>query len=482
MVFNWGSPAMRFEEYRKHDAISLAGLIAKGEISAEEVLETAIARAEQVNPAINAVVHKQYEHARKAIAAGLPQGSLKGVPFLMKDLGYFEAGEPTTFGSSLFKDFVPDHDSAYVSRCKKAGLVVIGRSASPEFGLNPNTEPRLYGPCRNPWNLEYSAGGSSGGSAAAVSAGILPAAHATDGGGSIRIPAAQCGLFGLKPSRGRVSMAPDAGEGWGGLSAAHVVSRSVRDSALMLDCTTGPEPGDPYTAPTPERPFLEAVARPPRRLRIALMLKDHRGARLRPECLEAVQRGAQLCTSLGHVVEEADPNLDMVALRPMNNRIAAANTARACSMRWKALGRKPSADDVEAVTWAVYQHGLQVTGIEYIEAIAAVHLAGRKMAAFLANYDVILSTTLAGPPPKLGYFDQNGDVETFAERVTEYLSVTPLHNATGTPAMSLPLHWTADGLPVGVHFAGRYGEEATLLALAAELERAQPWFDRVPAL
>jgi amidase len=473
---------MRFEEYRKHDAISLAGLIAKREISAEDVLETAIARAEQVDPAINAVVHTQYEQARKAVAAGLPDGPLKGVPFLMKDLGYVETGEATTFGSSLFKDFVADHDSAYVSRCKKAGLVVIGRSASPEFGLNPNTEPRLYGPCRNPWNLEYSAGGSSGGSAAAVSAGILPTAHATDGGGSIRIPAAQCGLFGLKPSRGRVSMAPDAGEGWGGLAVAHVVSRSVRDSALMLDCTIGPEPGDPYTAPTPDRPFLEAVARPPRRLKIALMLKDHSGAKLHPECLEAVQRAAQLCASLGHVVEEADPNLDMAALRPMNNRIAAANTARACAMRWKALGREPSADDVEAVTWAVYQHGLQVTGIEYIEAIAAVHVAGRKMAAFLASHDVILSTSLAGPPPKLGYFDQNGDVETFVERVTEYLSVTPLHNATGTPAMSLPLHWTADGLPVGVHFAGRYGEEATLLALAAELERAQPWFDRVPAL
>ncbi len=473
---------MRFEDYRKHDAISLAGLIAKGEVGAEEVLETAIARAEQVNPAISAVVHKQYERARKAVAAGLPEGPLKGVPFLMKDLGYVEAGERTTFGSSLFKDFVADHDAAYVSRCKKAGLVIIGRSTSPEFGLNPNTEPRLYGPCRNPWNLEYSAGGSSGGSAAAVSAGILPAAHATDGGGSIRIPAAQCGLFGLKPSRGRVSMAPDAGEGWGGLAAAHVVSRSVRDSALMLDCTTGPEPGDPYTAPMPQRPFLEAVARPPHRLRIALMLKDHRSAKLHPECLKAVQRGAQLCASLGHTVEEADPHLDMVALRPMNNRIAAANTARACSMRWKALGREPSADDVEAVTWAVYQHGLQVSGIEYIDAIAAVHAAGRKMAAFLTSYDVILSTTLAGPPPKLGYFDQNGDVETFAERVTEYLSVTPLHNATGTPAMTLPLHWTADGLPVGVHFAGRYGEEATLLALAAELERAQPWFDRVPAL
>jgi len=473
---------MKFEEYRKHDAISLAALIAKREVSAEEVLEAAIARAEQINPAINAIVHTQYELARRAVAASLPEGPLKGVPYLIKDLGFFETGEPATFGSSLFKDFVADHETAYVTRCKKAGVVFIGRSSSPEFGLNPNTEPRLYGSCHNPWNLEYSAGGSSGGSAAAVSAGILPVAHATDGGGSIRIPAAQCGLFGLKPSRGRVSMAPDAGEGWGGLSAGHVVSRSVRDSALMLDCTAGIESGDPYTAPMPERSFLEAVTRPPRKLRIALMLKDHRGAKLHPECLEAVQRAAKLCASLGHQVEEEDPNLDMVALRPMNARISAANTARSCHMRWKALGREPNPDDVEAATWAVYQRGLKVSGIEYIEAIAAAHAAGRKMATFLTSYDIILSTTLAGPPPKLGYFDQNGDVQIFTERVTEYLSVTPMHNAAGTPAMSVPLHWTSDGLPVGVHFAGRYGEEATLLALAAELEAAQPWFDRVPTL
>jgi amidase len=474
--------AMKFEEYRKHDAISLAALIAKREVSAEEVLEAAVARAEQINPVINAIVHTQYDQARRAVAASLPEGPLKGVPYLIKDLGFFETGEPATFGSSLFKDFVADHETAYVTRCKKAGLVFIGRSSSPEFGLNPNTEPRLYGPCHNPWNLEYSAGGSSGGAAAAVAASILPVAHATDGGGSIRIPAAQCGLFGLKPSRGRVSMAPDAGEGWGGLSAGHVVSRSVRDSALMLDCTAGSEPGDPYTAPMPERSFLEAVTRPPRKLRIAFMLKDHRGAKLHPECLEAVQCAAKLCASLGHQVEEEDPNLDMVALRPMNARISAANTARSCHMRWKALGREPNLDDVEAATWAVYQRGLKVSGIEYIEAIAAAHAAGRRMATFLTSYDIILSTTLAGPPPKLGYFDQNGDVQTFTERVTEYLSVTPMHNAAGTPAMSVPLHWTADGLPVGVHFAGRYGEETTMLALAAELEAAQPWFDRVPTL
>jgi len=473
---------MKFADYRKYDAVGLAALIVKRQVSAKEVLETAIARAEQVNPSINAVIHKQYDQARRAVTHGLPQGPLSGVPFLIKDLGFFEPGEPATRGSSLFKDYVANHESAYVTRCKKAGLVFMGRSSTPEFGLNPNTEPRIYGSCHNPWNVAYSAGGSSGGAAAAVAAGILPMAHATDGGGSIRIPAAQCGLFGLKPSRGRISMAPDAGEGWGGLSAGHVVSRSVRDSAVMLDCTAGLEPGDPYAAPAPEHPFAQSIERPPRKLRIALMLKDHRGAKLHPECLKAVEGAAKLCQSLGHLVEEADPKLDMVALRPMNARIAAANTAQTCNLRWKALGRTPNPDDVETGTWAVYQRGLKVSGVEYIEAIAAAHAIGRKMAAFLTSYDAILSTTLAGPPPKLGYFDQNGDIQTFTERVTEYLSVTPLHNATGTPAMSVPLHWSSDDLPIGVHFAGRYGEEATLLALAAQLETAQPWFDRVPAL
>jgi Asp-tRNA(Asn)/Glu-tRNA(Gln) amidotransferase A subunit family amidase len=473
---------MRFDEYRRQDATALASLIAKKEVSAKEVLEAAIARAEQVNPAINAIVHKQYDRARSAVAQGLPSGPLNGVPFLIKDLGFFEKGEPATFGSSLFKDFVADHDSAYVARCKRAGLVIMGRSSSPEFGLNPNTEPRLYGSCRNPWNLEHSAGGSSGGAAAAVIAGVLPAAHATDGGGSIRIPAAQCGLFGLKPSRGRMSLSPDAGEGWGGLSIGHVVTRSVRDSALMLDCTAGPEPGDPYAAPTPEHSFVEAISQPPRKLKIAMMLKDHRGNKIHPECAKAVTGAAKLCASVGHIVEAMDAPLDLVALRPMNAMIAAANTARTLGLRWKALGREPNAKDVESVTWAVYQRGLKVSGVEYVDAIAAVHAAGRKLAAFLADWDVLLTTALPAPPPKLGYLDQNGDVQTFTERVTEYLSITPLHNATGTPAMSVPLHWTSEGLPVGVHFAGRYGEEAMLLRLAAQLEAAAPWFDRLPPL
>ena len=353
---------MRFDEYRKHDATALAALIAKREVSPAEVLEAAIARAEQVNPAINAIVHKQYERARKEIAAGLPAGPLAGVPYLIKDLAFLDKGEPARLGSSLFKDYVADHDSAYLTRSRKAGLVIFGRTSTPEFGLNPTTEARLYGPTRNPWNLTYSTGGSSGGAAAAVIAGVLPVAHATDGGGSIRIPAAQCALFGLKPTRARVSMAPDAGEGWGGLSVGHVVSRSVRDSALMLDCTAGTEPGDPYAAPTPERPFVEELKRPAGKLRIAMMLLDHRGAKLHPECEKAVRGAAKLCASLGHIVEETDPKLDLVALRPLNATIAAANIARNLGLRWKALGRDPNPADVESGTWAVYQRGLKVDG------------------------------------------------------------------------------------------------------------------------
>jgi amidase len=473
---------MRFDEYRKCDAVALAALLAKGEVTADELLDVAIARAEAVNPALNAIVRPQIPRARAAIKAGLPDGPLRGVPFLIKDLGVFEKGVPAGLGSGLYLNFVPDHDSAYTARCKRAGLVIMGRSMTPELGLSPSTESRQYGACHNPWNLAYSAGGSSGGSAAAVSAGILPMAHATDGGGSIRIPAAHCGLFGLKPSRGRVSYAPDAGEGWGGLAVTHALSRSVRDSALLLDLTSGPEPGDPYTAPTPERPFAQEVGRSPGRLKIAMMRQDHRGVALHAECVKAVENAAKLCESLGHIVEEASLDLNFSDLRPQNQVLLAANVARALIMRWNVLKREPRPEDVEALTWAVFKRGRTVTGTEYVRAMSAVHAAGRKLAAFLSTYDMILTTTLPAPPPLLGYFDMNGDVATFTKRVSEYLTITPLYNATGTPAISVPLHWTGDGLPVGVHFGGRYGEEAKLIRLAAQLEQAQPWFDRLPPL
>lgn len=307
-------------------------------------------------------------------------------------------------------------------------------------------------------------------------------AHATDGGGSIRIPAAHCGLFGLKPTRGRVSFAPDAGEGWAGMSTSHVNSRSVRDSALMLDLTGGPEPGDPYVAPVPERPFLEEVGRPAGQLKIALMVKTQRGTDFHPDNLQAIRDAAELCENLGHVIEEAQPDIDLVALRKLTSKIAQVNIARALQARWDALGEIPSPDKVERMIWAAYQNGRTVSAIDYVEAVAAVHAAGRQFAAFMANYDIVLAATTTAPPPKLGYLDMDGDPETFIERAGEYLSVTPLHNATGTPAMSVPLYWNDDGLPIGVHFAARFGDEATLFRLAAQLEEARPWFDRVPPI
>jgi Asp-tRNA(Asn)/Glu-tRNA(Gln) amidotransferase A subunit family amidase len=473
---------MNFEDYRRQDATGLAQLVAKKQVSAAEVLEAALARTEAVNPKVNAVVIEQFAQAQAQVAKGAPAGKLGGVPYLIKDLGTYQKGVKATFGSRAFADFVADHDSAYTRRCLEAGLVIYGRSSSPEFGLVANTAPLLYGACRNPWNLEHSAGGSSGGAAAAVAAGMLPMAHATDGGGSIRIPAAQCGLFGLKPTRGRVSMAPDAGEGWGGLAIGHAVSRSVRDSALLLDLTAGAEPGDPYVAPAPERPFVDEVGRDPGKLRIAVLEQDHRGQPFHPENKAAIEAAARLCESLGHHVEPADPKIDLVYVRDQTRVLARAAVARTLTMRWQALGREPNPQDVERVTWDFYKRGLAYSAVEYGGAVAAVHAAGRQWAAFMADYDVVLSTTVNAPVPPLGYLDLNGDPDEFEHRANSYVSVTPLHNATGTPAMSVPLAWSRDGLPIGLHFAGRYGEEGLLLRLAAQLEQAQPWFDKVPAL
>ena len=390
---------MRFDEYRKQDATALARLIAKGELSAKAVLEVAIARAEQVNPAINAIVHQQYDRHAGRSRPGCRRAPLTGVPFLIKDLGFFETGEPATYGSRIYAGFVADHDSAYVSALQEAGLVFMGRSSSPEFGLSPNTEPRLYGACRNPWNLAHSAGGSSGGAAAAVIAGFCrwPTRPTAAARSASRPPSAAC--LASSPHAARL-----AGAGCrrrlGRLSVGHVLSRSVRDCALMLDCTAGYEPGDPYTAPSPERPFVEALARRPE-LKIALTLKDHRGVQAHPECATAVDAAAKLCASLGHVVEEAEPPIDLVALRPQTSTIAAANTARALGLRWKALQREPNPRRYRGVHLGRLQAWPRKSPVSNMsEAIAAVHAAGRKLAAFLTNYDVILSTMLPGRRPR----------------------------------------------------------------------------------
>ena len=473
-----------FSDYRAMDATALADAIAKGDVTAREVLDAAIDRAEAVNPDLNAIVHQQYDKARgTAPREGPCQGPFQGVPFLLKDLGAFDAGEPCTFGSRLWADFVPDHDATYTERCKAAGLVIMGRTNTPELGLNATTEPTLHGATPNPWNSYHSAGGSSGGSAAAVAAGILPMAHATDGGGSIRIPASNCGLFGLKPTRGRNPAGPDVGEGWSGMSTGHVVSRSVRDSARMMDCTHGPAPGDPYAAPPPARPFIKEVGTDPGALRIALMTDGFDGRPLDPECVAGVAAAANLCADLGHHVEPAHPKLDVDALIGATRIIIAGNVRTAVDLRCQALGREASGQDVEAVTWALAEEGARATAAQYAAAVMTLHQGSRQLAAFFEGYDLILSSTLRHPPLPLGAIDmQDSDLDHYWRALFEdEIAITPFYNNTGCPAMTLPLHMSAGGLPVGVHFGAPFGDEATLFRLASQLEAAQPWFDRVPA-
>ena len=334
------------QDYDTYDGLGLAALVRRRELKSEELLETAIARVEARNPGVNAVVTRLYDRARAAIAAGLPEGPFTGVPYLLKDLGVLYAGAVTTWGSRLFANYVADHDSEITVRLKRAGLVIFGKTNTPELGLSASTEPRLFGPTRNPWNPGRSAGGSSGGAAAAVASGMLPMAHATDGGGSIRIPASCCGLFGLKPTRARNPMGPDQGEGWSGASVGHAVTRSVRDSAALLDATSGPDVGDPYWAPPPTGPFLAEVGRDPGRLRIALTTTPWNGQAVDPECSAAAGAAAKLCAELGHVVEEARPEVDAEALGQATRTIVGGNVRAQLEARAAALGREVTPEDV----------------------------------------------------------------------------------------------------------------------------------------
>ena len=474
---------MSLFEYDRYDATGLAELIRSGEVSANEVLDTAIERIDARDGEINAVVTPMYEQARAAIAQGLPDGPFSGVPFSLKDLGVLYAGVPTSNGSRLFADFIPDHDSTLVERYKAAGLVIMAKTNTPEFGIAATTEPLLHGPTRNPWNLEYSPGGSSGGAAAGVAAGYWPMAHATDGGGSIRIPASMCGLFGLKPSRGRVPQGPDIGEGLAGMATGHCVSRSVRDSAALLDATAGPAPGDPYAAPPLAGPLLDEVGAPLEQLRIAICRTDFLGHPIDPECERAVSAAGALCESLGHQVEEAAPDLSGIDLYRAWRVLPAANLWLNVHARARALGREPQPGDVEPLTWQWMQEGQGFTAADYMEMVTAMHGLGRRVAAFLQRYDFILTSTLGRPPVPLGLID------TATEDVTEHVSLcfeqvsplTPLFNQTGGAAMTVPLHWSAAGLPIGVQFGGALGDEAKLIRLAAQLEQAAPWKDRRPS-
>lgn len=472
---------LSFEDYASHDAVGLAERVRRRELGAAEILEAAIARTEVVNPTLNAVVAKHYELARDAVRAGLPAGPLAGVPMLLKDLEMDIAGTVTSCGSRFFRDAVAAHDSTLVERYRAAGLVIFGKTATPELGQTATTESRLWGQTRNPWNLDYSTGGSSGGSAAAVAAGIVPAAAANDGGGSIRIPAAHCGLFGLKPSRGRVPLGPVALEGWMGLVVAHVISRSVRDSAALLDASRGPEPGSRVIPQQSSQPYLEQMRQAPRRLRIALWDSHPFGMLLHEDCRAAVMHAARVCESLGHHVEPASPDLPVADMFGAYGVIVVNGVLNAIRSREKVLGRAVTEDDVEQVTWHNLQVALSCSAEQLFAAHGTLAQVARMLDQFLERFDVILSPVTAASVPRLGVLTLDQPYGPFSEVAVDASVFTTPFNVGGHPAMSVPLHWNAQNLPIGVQFATRFGDELTLLQLAAELEQAAPWGGRRPS-
>jgi amidase len=491
---------MAIQGYDALDATALAELVRKKELHPTELVEESISRIEAVNPKLNAVVHKMYEQARKAAAGPLPQGPFSGVPFLVKDLDGYLAGEPYAGGCRALVGFVPDHDSELMARFRRAGVIFVGKTATPELGILGVTEPALNGPTRNPWNPEHTPGGSSGGSAACVAARVVPMAHGGDGGGSIRIPASACGLFGLKPTRARNPLGPDVGEGWGGFVQQHVLTRSVRDSAAMLDATHGADPGAPYAAPPPARPFLQEVGTAPGRLRIAFSTGSLFGKHVHPDCKAAVQDAVKLCQELGHELVEDAPRFDREELVRAYLVNIAANTTVQMDEIARQMGKPVNADDVEPTTWALVQLGSILTAADLQRARNTMHRAGRLMAAFHERYDLFLDATLAYPPVRIGELAPRSAelaalallrklplkpvflklLDELAGNSLERTPNTQLFNQTGQPAMSVPLYWNAAGLPVGVQFSARFGDEATLFRLASQLEQARPWAGRKP--
>jgi len=498
-----------FDDYARHDGLALAGLVRRREVSAVELLEAALARLDAVNPALNAVVRRRDSAARAeaeridvAGARGDAGGPFAGVPFLLKDLISTIAGEPTANGTRLLATLPMPEDNTLVQRQRAAGLVIAGRTNTPEFGLLPFTEPALYGPTRNPWDRSRTPGGSSGGSAAAVAARMVPLASGGDGGGSIRIPASCCGLFGLKPSRGRMPTGPAFGELWAGWVVEHAITRSVRDSAALLDATAGADAGAPYAPPPAGQPFVDAVKADPGRLRIAFTSQPLFGRSVHPDCVAALQDAAALLASLGHHVEEAAPPVDREAWTVAFVTVLAAQTRAQIQAVAAAAGVKPRAADFEPATYALGLLGRAIGAVRYVEAVHTLQLASRRIAPFFERHDLLLTPTLGSPPPPIGalqpkaaelramravnalgagqLLDRLGVIGPLADQTFDFIPYTPLFNVTGQPAMSVPLHWNAAGLPIGVQIVGRFGDEATLFGVAGQLERGRPWFDRVP--
>jgi amidase len=470
-------------DYTAHDGLGLADLVARKEVTPDELAAAAFEAVAKVNPKINAVLQTLPRQAADEIRAGLPRGPFTGVPFMIKELVLHAEGVRCEMGSKLVQGFAPDADTELMARFRRAGLVLAGTTQTPEFGYNPTTETRAFGPVRNPWDLGRSAGGSSGGSGAAVAAGIVPIAHGNDGGGSIRIPSSCNGLVGLKPSRDRIPSGPDYGDLLCGLACEFVLTRSVRDAAAMLDAVAGPDLGAPGHPIPPARPYREQIASAPERLRIAWTATPASGVKVDPECEKAVAETVRLLESLGHTLIEDRPRYDWDAFLENAHVIWTAFTVTSVDYATAASGRKPGPDNLEAVTLACYEDGKRYSAADLVNAMAHGNLVSRQVGAFFANVDVLITPTIARLPAPLGEINQDRKGLTAKEwtrQIFSYVPFTPLFNTTGQPAISLPLHWSSGGIPVGVQMAGRFGDEATLLRLAAQLEQARPWSTRRP--
>ncbi len=472
---------MMIEDYADLDATELAGRIALGELTASEVLEEAIARAERVNPKLNALVYPWFDHARDRVREGLPAGPLHGVPFLLKDLYEDYAGQPHSNGCRALDGTIADHDAELVRRYKAAGLSIFGRTTSPEFGLSTTTESALHGVTRNPWHPDVTAGGSSGGAAALVAAGVIPMANASDGGGSIRIPASCCGLFGLKPTRARNPIGPDVGEGWSGLAVAHAVSRTVRDSALLLDCTAGPDLGAPYWAQGPERPFVEEVGGDVAGMKVAVIREPWFDAETDSDCLAAVDAAVAHCRDLGLAVEDAALPIPRWMLEA-DLQIIYSNARQTVELLDSFLERPMTEDDVEPNNLRMARND-RGTGADYVTALNGIHALGRLVARFFVDFDLLLTPTMPMAPMPLGLLSPSReDGEAQWRDVIRTIAFTAPFNASGNPAASVPLHGNRDGVPIGVQFVAPYGDEAALLRIGSALERIAPWAHRRPGI
>lgn len=497
---------MAFAEYDAFDATGLADLVRRREVSAADLVDEAIRRAEAIDPSLHFLVHRRFERARAEATQVGTDGPFVGVPFLLKDLLAALAGEPMSSGSRLLRGTVSAESSSLVRRYLAAGVIVLGKTSTPELGIYPTTEPEAFGPTRNPWDPARTPGGSSGGSAAAVAAGIVPIASGGDGGGSIRIPASCCGLFGLKPSRGRTPQGPET-HLWAGGVVEHVLTRTVRDSARMLDATAGPDAGAPYAAPPPERPFAAEVSREPGRLRISVTTTPFLPGAVHPDCVRAVEEAARLLEELGHEVQEGAPRVDPAAFARCFLLMVVGETEATLREVAAARGRAVRREEVEHATWLLASLARVVPAGDHAYALKRLYAMAREASAFFDGCDVLLTPTLAQPPPLLGtlgpgrlervamelvhrmrglrvgrLFYDLGGLDRLAESVYAFMPFTPLFNVTGQPSMSVPLAASEDGMPVGVMLTAKLNDEATLFRLAGQLERARPWSDRRPQI